>query len=301
MKSNADKLDYDKNKVILDQFFRENAEKLDQFFLENRLSEGSSIPLKELFPFLKEISIQLGFSIHFSTTNGIKEDLFQFSNGHHKLFMIAKSFLFQTKNEGVLRIELVPSRFVTEVKSEKINESRFSKQECYSLLDFWARTDETIIYNYTIPKRSNRYLGVPGQNYSVRQSLAGSLAHYSILLENASNDFEKRIISETIKALSAQLSSLEKIAEPVCTLQDLEQDEDSKKVILKREERREKALMEIYEHYCKLEEEGSTRNKAISFESFKAFNSDFSILSEQVISKKVTLKHRLCAEQYNLE
>lgn len=123
----------------------------------------------------------------------------------------------------------------------------FSINDCFLLLDYWAKTDNNLTYTYIQKKYAEDQLPTFRGDAGMKETLMNSLAHYQSLLSNSSNDKQKRILAQTVRFIQTQLASFENTTKKI---QEKQFSLGPPRTIMKREERRAKALNEIYQHYC---------------------------------------------------
>ena len=229
------------------------------------------MPIKEFVALVKDLVDQLGFLINYIGKHGFQEDFFQSSDGRANLLQSLKSFFSNNIKEDPKAAQN------QKAKDDKFIEIRFTLQDGLQFLDFWAKTDDNLVYSYTKKEPVKPVKQFLNSNYDLKQSLTESLIQYSYILERAANDIEKRAITEVIKTLSIQLSNIEN--------PNQSQENGSagakfhympQKVAPKREERREKALVEIFHSYCK--QQPVNDNKAMSFSTFANLVYDFNLI-----------------------
>lgn len=249
--------------MILDVFLEENEVEVARIFSSSVFVSKGKIPLKEWLPFMKEVSTQLGFLISYSGSETSLENFYQLPTVKTKLPEIVNSFLLASQR--------------------KDNKMKFSLKECFQFLDHWAQIDEQIYFVY-----ESKQNAITRQALDLKQSLTDSVMYFSILLAQASNEHERQVLIETIKALSVQLGKVENYDYLIKMSEDPE-DYYAEELISKTEKETEEtdeelenqyrqSLEEIYQHYCKLQDPRKD-NIIMPFDVFVMVISDFDLLS----------------------
>lgn len=210
----------------------------------------------------------MGFSVTYTTTNKkTKENLSHSTEGKNSLQDTIQFFISNRKKEKKAQQMSKP-----DVK-EPSDDCRINIQDTFDILDIWAKFDGNLTYSFT-PIKSEP---IAVSNSEIVKSLKDSLAQYTAMLEKASNDFEKRVITETVKTLKTQLWNIENPDQ----LQEQKPRENKfyyypQESQQKREERREKAIHEIFRQYCRTQ--SVHNNSAMSFTTFTSVVHDFNLI-----------------------
>lgn len=112
-------------------------------------------------------------------------------------------------------------------------------------------------------------------NVDIKTNLLNSISNYESMVTQTSNEIEKRIIADTITTLKKQLETFETSEKK---LQENKFQYGPPKTILKREERRTKALAEVYNHYCKLYSSNESARMPLS--AFTQLINDFQLFRD---------------------
>jgi len=270
---------YKENKRLLDLLVNAHKSEFEEIFQEKLMEEGQEkIAVQDCFIFLQDCFYLDGIEIkeHIDADH----DFFMSVNSYKRLFKIVEEY-FITKGAG-------PEEF-------KIHDISLSFDECFKVLDHWFKTNPDVVL---VDNRADLNEG------AVRKALLATITNYENMLEGASNDVEKTVLQTTIDTLKAQLVALDKGSSPKKEIKS-EMDEAE---LRKREERRVKAIKEIFDYYCSqqlLAGKHSTFDRldrlanTITLGTFRVFLKCFKLKVDH--HKVIELYHKAAALDENLQ
>lgn len=193
----------------------------------------------------------------------------------------------------------------------------FGFRDCFDLLDFWFSTDKDVLVltDKEFEERKTQPQAFQSQSQSKTQNqnqnqiptpesdairtLKETIAKCERILDTCKNDSERRILLSTINTLRGKLTNLEDGGE------EDDQADESPRTIQLREERRIKALKEIYLFYAKQHVRYGSHatfdsikrdQQVINLGEFTFIVKDFQLLKNPADKLKITEIFKKCSQ-----
>jgi len=255
---------YKTNREALDELVIKHKDHLHVKFYQLQNPDVEAITLNDYFTFLQDSLALEGLVIYENNTD--TQDLFS-----------------KEREEFSQKLTQVVNKYYDEVKGTRhtIGEEELllTFNECFDLIDYWFQTDE----NVTLVNPKKKVQSQQPTN-DVKALLLETIEKYNQMIKDAATDVEKKILQGTIDSLYHQLSQLE--AGPKT------QDDEAKliqeaKLKKKREEKRMKALRDIFDFYSKQQ---LNAGKAPTFDRIEKQFSSINLGKLSVIIKNFQMK-----------
>jgi len=156
--------------------------------------------------------------------------------------------------------------------------------ECFDIIDYWFQTDE----NVTLVNPKKKASAVVNQSMDrqshVKALLLETIEKYQEMIKEASTEVEKQVLQGTIDTLYDKLNKLETGSK---TLDDESRLLQEAKIQKKKEEKRMKALRDIFDFYSKQQ---LNAGKAPTFDRIEKQFSSINLGKLSVIIKNFQMK-----------